>query len=407
MKNTDMRGRTIPVVALSLLILLVFLVAAATFFSKKQPVVEADTVPDLASVEPPPSSEAPPPPPPPVTVNILGVGDNLIHEGIYNQARKRGGGAAYDFSRAYTEVAEIISAADIALINQETMLADVFAPSSYPLFNSPTELGDELVKIGFDVINHANNHSIDKGEKGILSTLAYWQKHPQIKTVGAYINQEDAAKIRTIEKDGITFSFVGMTQLTNGLSLPQGSPVILGRTTDKENVKSQIAAAKAIADVVVVNVHWGVEYTHKQNSYQSEMAQLMVDAGADIIFGHHPHVIQPVSYLQRPDGSRAIVSYSLGNFISAQDKAPRMLGGMLNVAVTKDFVSGKVSISDASFIPVVTHYGKGFGDIKNYPLEKYSQELASAHGVRGNSPEFSLDYLHKTTEAVIDTQFLN
>lgn len=370
-----------------------------------EPVV-ADPVDITSSVHSIPWTElAPSIKNPPKTAKVLGVGDNLIHSGLYTQAKKRAGNVGYDFSEAYKEMADIISGADIASLNQETMLADIYEPSSYPLFNSPSQLGDEMIDLGFDLINQANNHSLDKGEKGILSTLQYWGTKPEVKVVGVYKNVEDYNNIRTIEKNGIVFSFLGMTELTNGLNLPQSSDVILARTSDHNKIKERIAAAKAISDVVVVNVHWGVEYTHSQNSSQTALAKLMIESGADIIFGHHPHVIQPIEYITRADGTKGIVCYSLGNFISAQNMAPRMLGGMLEVEVTKD--NGITTITAANYIPVVTHYGKGFTNIKNYPFSKYTPELANTHGVSEFSPEFSYNYLKETINNVIDPQFMN
>lgn len=364
-----------------------------------------DVVSDLPSSEPSSEvvSEAPPQP---QTVKILGVGDNLIHSGIYQQANRRSTTGGYDFAFAYEQIADIIAGADIASLNQETVLSSEHKPATYPMFNSPQELGDEMLKIGFDVFNQATNHSIDKGESGLLSTLAYWKSKPNATVVGAYENKTDYENIRTIKKGDITFSFLGMTELTNGLNLPENGEAVLMRTQDRDEIKRKLEAAKAISDVVVVNVHWGVEYTHTPNSNQTDLAKFMVENGADIIFGHHPHVIQPVEYITRADGTRGIVCYSLGNFISAQNKAPRMLGGMLDVAVTKDMETGITTITDATFLPVVTQYERNFSNIRTYPFSKYTKELADAHGVKENSPEFSYDYLTQTIESVIDPQFL-
>lgn len=133
--------------------------------------------PSAPSQELEPETPSAPPPDEPLKANlagagdrpitILGVGDNLIHDGIYKQANRRAGGTGYDFSPVYERVAPYIQQADVAVINQETPLAgDILPLSGYPRFNSPAELGDELVKIGFDVINHANNHILDQGEQG-------------------------------------------------------------------------------------------------------------------------------------------------------------------------------------------------------------------------------------------------
>lgn len=343
----------------------------------------------------------------PVTVNVLGVGDNLIHSGIYDQAKRRSTDGTYDFDEAYKEVADIITNADIASLNQETIMAPIYKPSTYPMFNSPPELAETMIDIGFDVFNQATNHTIDKGEKGLINALDTWDNFPQAKVVGVYENSVDFEEIRTIEKDDITFSFIGMTEYTNGLNLPENSEIILMKTADREKIKQRIEEAKLISDVVVVNVHWGVEYTHSPNQMQRELAEFMIESGADIIFGHHPHVIQPVEYITRSDGTRGIVCYSLGNFISAQNRGPRMIGGMLDVSITKEFENNTISITDVEYIPVVTHYGNGFADIKNYPLDKYTKELANVHGVKEHSPDFSMEFIENTVNSVIDSQFLN
>lgn len=340
------------------------------------------------------------------TVNFIGVGDDLIHEAIYRQANQRAGGNGYDFEFAYENVADTINKADIASINQETVMADIYELSAYPRFNSPVELGMHLQKIGFDVFNQANNHVLDMGEKGLLSTLDFWSEQ-NVKLTGVYKNEEDFEKIRIIKSNDIVFSFIGMTELTNGLNLPEDSNIVLLRLNEEEKIKHRIMKARQISDVVIINTHWGIEYTHKPNERQKEMARKMIDWGADIILGHHPHVIQPVEYIQREDGTKGIVAYSLGNFISAQDKPARMIGGMLDVSVTKSYQENKVYISSAKFVPIVNHYDRGYRNLRNYLLDDYTQELALSHGVRTKHPDFSLDYINNTVKSVIDEEFLN
>lgn len=344
--------------------------------------------------------------PQPSTVRIMGAGDDLIHEGIYQQAKKRAGGVGYDFAFAYENIADLVAIPDIMSINQETVLATEMEPSSYPMFNSPTQLGDHLIELGFDVFNQANNHTLDKGEKGLLSTLSYWKTKPQAIVTGVYEDQADYENIRLLTKNDITFSFIGMTEWTNGLSLPRDSDVILMRTQDEDEIKNRIEKAKEISDVVVVNVHWGVEYTHTPNEGQKSLAKKMVEWGADIIFGHHPHVIQPMEYIERMDGTKGIVCYSLGNFISAQEKGARMIGGIMDITVEKNHETEKIDIIEARFIPVVTHYGAGYSNIQVYPFAKYTDEMAKTHGVKARTPEFSYEYIENTVEQVIDQQFL-
>ena len=341
------------------------------------------------------------------SVTLTGVGDNLIHEAIYRQAARRADGKGYDFGYAYQEVADMIRQADIALINQETIMADQYGPSSYPFFNSPTQLGDHLVNMGFDVVNLANNHCLDKGENGLTSTLNYWSRKKEIITAGVFPNREKALVPQVIERNGIRFAFVGATEWTNGLSLRKDSSLVIVKTQEEDLLKQQVEQAKTLADVVVVNVHWGVEYSQKPSDNQKALAQKMIDWGADIILGHHPHVIQPVEYLHRQDGTKGIVAYSLGNFISAQDQGERMVGGALQVTVQKDSFDGMVNISSVKFLPLVTQYEKNFSNIRVYPLSQYTEKLAISHGVRkGETPEFSMNYINRIVEEVIPEEFL-
>lgn len=280
------------------------------------------------------------------------------------------------------------------------------APSGYPLFNTPQELAGCLANLGFDVANLANNHVMDQGESGLKSTLDLWDSIPSVLTTGAYQNEEDFEDIRTLERNGITFSFLGMTELTNGLSLPSDTELVVLRTQDEERVKAQIEKAKSISDVVVVNVHWGVEYTHKPTEYQYEYAQKLADWGADIILGHHAHVIQPVEWITRADGTRALCVYSLGNFISTQEMGATMIGGGLDVTVTKEYENNTVSITSARFIPTVTHYEWGKANVRVYPLDEYTDELAAKHGIHQHISKFDLAYINQTVSSVIDEEFL-
>ena len=158
--------------------------------------------------------------------------------------------------------------------------------------------------------------------------------------------------------------------------------------------------------MVIVNAHWGEEYTHEPNDNQRSLAQKLASWGADVIIGTHPHVIQPVEYIVNSDGRKTLVAYSLGNFISAQNRGPRMLGGMLNFEVVKNNATGEIALENVKFSGVVTHYGYGYSNIRVYPLEDYTQELASKHGVLSKTSDFSLQYLYDILNDVIDKQFL-
>ena len=158
--------------------------------------------------------------------------------------------------------------------------------------------------------------------------------------------------------------------------------------------------------MVVVSAHWGNEYTHEPTEAQRTLAQKLASWGADVIIGTHPHVIQPVEYITNPDGSKTLVAYSLGNFISAQDRGPRMLGGVLNFEIVINNATREASFENVRFSGVVTHYGYSYSNLRIYPLADYTEELASKHGVLDKTPDFSLQYLYDIMNKVIDKQFL-
>ncbi len=343
----------------------------------------------------------------PVSITILGAGDDLIHSTIYNRARKLAGGKGYNFDPMYQRVAGRIKSADIAVINQESILASKVAPvSGYPLFNSPTEVGDELVHLGFDVINQANNHVLDMGEKGMKSSLDYWDTKP-VTAIGAYRNDADLQNIRIVEAKGIKTAHIGITEMTNGMYLPKGSAYRILYTSDTEEIKSLIQKAKRMADVVVISVHWGTEDTYTLTDQQKKLAQEMVDWGADIIFGNHPHVVQKLTLLTRAsDGAKCPVIFALGNFISGQLYGRNMVSGLLTVTMTKNFATGKTTYSSMKFDPIVTHYEARFANLAIYPLSEYSETLASRHGVRKKTtPDFSMQFIRNIINRNIPKEY--
>ena len=365
----------------------------------------AVSVPEPSSA-PEPSSE-PEPDPEPSVVRLKSAGDDLIHNSIYEQAAARAENGGYDFTYAYQNIADLIADADISTLNQETVIAPDYGPSTYPCFNSPVELADTITSIGFDVFNVANNHVLDKGEKGLINCLENWRdSYPDALITGAYLNDEDYSNLRLMEKNGLTFAFLGATELTNGLSLPTGTEVVLMQSTDEEMLKARIEQAREQADVVILNIHWGNEYTHVPTDRQVYLAEKVTDWGVDIVIGHHPHVLQPIETRETADGRQALIAYSLGNFISAQDRPARMVGGVLDYTVRRETPDSPIEITDVSFIPTITHYDWGFANNRIYPLSDYTAELANNHGVRSKYPEFGLDYIGSLLDEVIGEEYL-
>lgn len=366
---------------------------------------KTDKNPDKTDTPSETPTETPTAQKPPVTLKMLSVGDNLIHDGIYGQAQKRAGGNGYDFSYCYARVKDTVSAADIATINQETIVAKSYAPSGYPLFNSPQELGQTVADTGFDVVSLANNHMLDKTSKGLAEAIDFWDASGLVRT-GAYKNTEDLNRVEYIEKNGLKIGLVGITQYTNGLSLPNDSPLKYILTSDEATIERKIKAAKAQCDVVLVNVHWGSEYTTTPAQEQRNLAKKMADWGANVIIGHHPHVLQPVEWIETDGGARTLVAYSLGNFISQQNTAARVIGGMLHYDITKDFETDKVTVGNVRFETIVTHYVNGSHDVQIYPLSQYSDALAQKQAARIKQADFSVTYIEEFVEKVIPAEFL-
>lgn len=306
------------------------------------------------------------------SVTIAAVGDILIHDSVFKDAYT---GSGYDFKPMFENVKQYLQQADIAFANQETMLGGKeLGLSGYPRFNSPTEVGDALKHIGIDIVSIANNHTLDVGEKGILNAIDYYNSEGILYT-GAYESFEDREIIRTIEKDGIIFSFLAYTYGTNGIPVPNGKDYLVN-LIDEERIVADIQKAKDISDVVVLSLHFGNEYEPFPNTRQKELAQMFSDAGANIIFGHHPHVLQPMDWITGEDGQKTFVAYSLGNFISGQKGIEREIGGILQLEVQKKVSRSAttIEINDPRFVPVFT-YKNNWRQYKLYELEKIGNDV--------------------------------
>ena len=309
----------------------------------------------------------------PKRATLVAVGDNLIHTSVYLGATT---GAGYDFSPVYAAVAKAISGADIATVNQETMLGEGNY-SGYPRFCSPAEVGDALVGAGFDVISIANNHSLDMGDEGFIFTEAY------LSGVAEFVIGSGGVKI--VERNGIKIAFLAYTYATNyGLS-----PLV--SRFDAATAEKDIKEAKKSADAVVVMMHWGVEYdtprhcdTFEPTEYQIKTARQLCEYGADVIVGTHPHVIERVEWIEQ-GGRRTLCAYSLGNFVSNMRYGAEMLGGMLTLELVK--TDGGVIVKNPKVIPTVCHYDKNHRGHTVLYLKDYTDEMAAAHGTQSEPNE--------------------
>ncbi len=288
---------------------------------------------------------------PPTQATLVGIGDILIHGIVYKDVKA---GNSYNFKPLLADVKSYIEDADISFANQETMIGGKeIGLSTYPTFNSPTEIGDALKDVGIDIVSMANNHTLDRGEKAIKNAIQHWNKIGMLYT-GSFLNEEDQQTIRTINANGITFSFLAYTYGTNGIPIPEGKDFLVN-LIDIEAMKNDITKAKSISDAVVVSVHFGNEYQRQPNENQKQIVKELANAGANIILGHHPHVLQPAEWVEREDGQKTFVIYSLGNFLSGQKGIYKDVGGILKLDVQKT-INGSgvdIEIKNPSFLPTI------------------------------------------------------
>lgn len=336
-------------------------------------------------------------------VTLIAVGDNLIHNTLIAAGEQEDG--SLDYTSLYANIKPDIEKADIAVIDQETILGgDSFEYTGYPLFNSPWEIGDAAIDAGFDIFNCATNHTMDMGWAGIEKELKYFSDKKNVVALGINADEREYNTITYYEKNSITFALLNYTYGTNGISLPEDKPWCVN-LLDEEKVTADIKEAREHADVVIVFPHWGTENSHEVSDYQREYTQLFSDLGVDIVIGCHPHVLQPVEWVtNETTGKKMIVYYSLGNFISHQIELDQLCGGMAQLTIEKH--GDDIEISSAKLVPIVCHYNRGDNDkfeFDVYKLSDYTDELASTHSQSGGTVEYYTDLVND----VIDEEFIS
>lgn len=302
------------------------------------------------------------------TASMVMTGDALIHNSVYKDAAL--GDGNYDFTKQMEYIAPIIKNYDLAFYNQETIIGGKdLGISTYPLFNSPDEIGDCMIGMGFNMVNLASNHSLDKGEKGILYSLNYW-KTKDVLTAGSYESEEDRITPRIKEINGIKYTLLAYTISTNGLNHPDGKNYYAVTYSD-EKAKEDIERVKDKVDIIFVSMHWGTEYYQSADTNQKRIAQYLADLGVNVIIGTHPHVLEPIEYI-----GDTLVVYSLGNFISAQIGVERLTGALVSLNITKttnEDQTSTITLSDLNTELIYTSYKKTPNYWSGFKVIPYSQ----------------------------------
>ncbi len=309
-------------------------------------------------------------------LSLIMVGDALLHGSVYRDAYKNG---VYNFDSQLEYIKPIVQNYDLAFYNQESILGGTeLGLSDYPTFNSPWEFGDAMINSGFNLVSLANNHTMDRGEKAVLNSCEYWKSKEDVLAVGSYCSKEDSEAIQIKEKNGIKYTLLAYTYGTNGISVPQGKEYLVNLYSD-EKAKSDIEKVRDKVDLLIVSMHWGTEYRTEPTEEQKREAEYLSSLGVDIIIGTHPHIIEPITYI-----NDTLVIYSLGNFLSAQstnNDYNTMVELMTSVDVIKEEKDGQTTIKldNLNNELLFNYYKKGskWTDFKVIPFSQMNSSYNS------------------------------
>lgn len=293
-----------------------------------------------ASIAHPVSTSSPLSTPETDTLTLFMTGDALLHDPVSYAGINSDG--SYDYSRVVGSVGALAEKYDLAYYNQETILGgDEFGIHGYPCFNAPQAFGTEMVNEGFNLVSTANNHSLDMGAQGVINSVNFWNSQPGVVMSGTYLSQEEKDAVRVHEMNNITYTFFSYTYGCNGLTAPEGMEYLVADygADGTEEMLDQVRRADPLCDVVIVAMHWGTEYVMDPTEEQLSLAQQLSDAGADIIIGNHPHVINPIARV-----NNTLVFYALGNMVSSQLEEENLIGMAAACTIVKTTENGSSSI---------------------------------------------------------------
>ncbi|NMA03381.1 MAG: CapA family protein [Clostridiales bacterium] len=297
-------------------------------------------------------------------IRLLAAGDIMFHLPQFKSAYDTKT-QTYDFKHNFKHIKNYVKEADIAIGNFETVTREGIGYSGYPRFNTPKESLSAIKDAGFDIMSTANNHCLDQGKKGLTDTIDNIKAN-NMKNIGTYKHKEDN-KILIEEIDGIKLGFLSYTYGLNGLdaTLTREELSFMVNLIDENRIESDLKKARVQdLDLIIVSIHWGNEYQREPSAYQIELGEKMIEWGADIILGSHPHVIQKSQIINK-DGEDKFIIYSLGNFLSNQrgetiGNSYTEDGLMIEFEIEKDFSDENTIIKGIRYLPTwVRRYKEG------------------------------------------------
>jgi len=314
-----------------------------------------------------------------ISININVAGDIITHNSNFKDAYSSRDDE-YDFSYVFDNIADYFERADFNIGTLESNFAGPdYGYSNYPTFNAPEHLAIDLKELGFDVLATATNHSLDKGYNGLVNTLAYLDD-AGIEHTGTYSSEEASEVYLIKDVKGIKLGILDYDYDTNGIPIPNGKEYCIN-IIDKDKIKYDLDNMRALnPDVIIVVMHWGIEYRTSPSQEQRELADFLFMNGADIVLGSHPHVLEPMEIrdIELSDGTtkQGFLIYSLGNFTSGQYQENTRQTVLLDIKLTKHGNTGRVSLDYVHYTPVymLNNFSGGQG-AKNFRLLDIEAEI--------------------------------
>ena len=342
------------------------------------------------------------------SARIMANGDLLYHDIIYISAKKSDG--TYDFHENFEYVKPWLKQADLVIGDFEGTVNKDHYLAGYPLFNAPGEVMDAIKDAGYQVLDLAHNHILDSQIEGVVSTADAIEK-AGMTPVGVYTHESrDKASLVIKEVKGIKVAILAYSYGFNGIeqSISQEDYNRYLSDLDEDKMKAEIERAEKEADITIIMPQMGVEYQIEPTEEQKKLYHKMIDWGADIIFGGHPHVVEPAETVEK-EGDKKLIIYSMGNFISNQRIETMQdvenakwteRGVLMDVTIKKK--SGKTTIETAQAHPSwVSRTPKGGYSPEGYPLYLYQTYILEDF-IEGGKYRSQLD---EATKERIDTAY--
>ena len=347
-------------------------------------------------------------------VDLMMIGDILMHDELV-QAGNRGDGT-YNYDFIYRNIKPWIDEADLRILNQETVMGEpergfwLHMGAAGPIMNSPTALADAEAAAGFNCILKATNHTLDLGYSGLAHELDYWQAtYPNIPVIG--VNNPNKAgtddqsqnwvdNVYVVDTQGMKVAILNYTWATNENVEWEGDHRVISYMSE-EKIRSDVEKARAAgAEMIVACPHWGLEYHTEPSEEEYHYGKVFCDAGVDVIFGCHPHILQGAEVLVNEQGHKTVCFYSVGNFVAASImEAYSMIGGIARVTLTRG-ADGTYAVTAASMIPTVICHSDG-ETMSAYPLAAWTQELCDI----GRRPQLTPQWCYDFCQGVLGEGF--